>query len=71
MCDLSIVVTVRNGFLFDFLFTVDLCFVVYFVTWFSEESHAEVDVVLSIADVLTSVLQKPYDALAHDVKEES
>ena len=57
--------------------SVSCCRVIYrfvssqFVTWFSQESHTEVDVVLAIADVLTSIFQKSYDALANDMEEET
>lgn len=38
-------------------------------TWLPEESHAEIDVVLAVADMLPSVLEQPDDSFADDMEE--
>lgn len=40
-------------------------------TWFAEESHTEIDVVLAVTDVLPAVLQQPHHSLTYHVKEQT
>ena len=40
-------------------------------TWFAEESHTEIDVVLAVTDVLPAVLQQPHHSLTYNVEEQT
>lgn len=40
-------------------------------TWLPEESHAEIDVVLAVTDVLPAVLQESNHSLADNVEEQA